>query len=151
MLARILFRRAFPILVGIWLGVLFAVGLMAAPTLFANLPRPEAGRIAGLLFGVEARFSLVLGGLLLLVRQGLQRGEAASSALMSNGTTMWLLAALFCTAAGHYGVSPWMEQAKAGQGPLSFAALHGISMLFFGAKALCVATLAWKLSPEQTS
>ena len=63
-----------------------------------------------------------------------------------NRLSLWVLAALFFTVAGHFGVQPWMELAKAGQGPLSFATLHGVSMMFFAAKGLCVAVLAWRLS-----
>ena len=54
-----LLPRLLPIFAALWLGVLITIGLLVAPTLFAHLPRAEAGRIAGLLFGVEARFSVL--------------------------------------------------------------------------------------------
>ena len=38
------------------------------------------------------------------------------------------------------------EVAKAGKGALSFGALHGVSMGFYGLKLLLVAALAWRLT-----
>ena len=39
-----------------------------------------------------------------------------------------------------------MAAAKAGQGALSFGALHGISAVFFLLKGLLILALAWRLS-----
>lgn len=58
--------------------------------------------------------------------------------------------ALFCTVAGYYGLQPMMADAKAGHGIASFAALHGVSLGFFGVKGLAVLALAW-ISPRRSS
>jgi hypothetical protein len=36
-----------------------------------------------------------------------------------------------------------MTEARAGQGPLSFAQWHALSLALYGVKVLTVATLAW--------
>ena len=51
--------------------------------------------------------------------------------------------ALFCTIAGYYGLQPLMADARNGTGVASFAALHGVSLMFFGVKGLAVLALAW--------
>ena len=61
-----------------------------------------------------------------------------------------LLVALFCTIAGYYGLQPLMADARAGVGVASFAALHGVSLAFFGVKGLAVLALAW-ISLRKTS
>ncbi len=62
------------LLVTLWVGSLWAIGYLAAPTLFATLAdRMLAGSIAGSLFRVEAWLSVVC-GLLLLGLFGLRHG-----------------------------------------------------------------------------
>jgi hypothetical protein len=62
-----------------------------------------------------------------------------------------LLGVLFCTVAGYFAIQPMMAAARAGQGSLSFGALHGISSAFFVLKGLLVLALAWRLSQPPTS
>ena len=45
-------------------------------------------------------------------------------------------------------VLPMMAAARAGQGSLSFGALHGLSAGFFGLKGLLVLALAWRLTRD---
>ena len=67
MLARIL-PGVRVLLVTFWVGSLWTVGYLAAPTLFATLPdRALAGSIAGSLFRVQAWVSVGCGLLLLLL------------------------------------------------------------------------------------
>lgn len=115
---------------------------MAAPNAFATLARPEAGAYVGRLFLLDARTSLVLGVLLLLIEQRRQR-EAHPERLRFGARLCWPIAALYFTVLGFDGLRPAMEAARAGQGPASFALLHGLSMACFAAKIACVAALAW--------
>jgi hypothetical protein len=55
---------------------------------------------------------------------------------------------LFCTVAGYFAVQPMMASARVGEGSVSFGALHGIAMGFYGLKAILVSTLAWRLVPK---
>jgi Domain of unknown function (DUF4149) len=137
-------RRLLP---GVWLGLLLALGALVAPSLFALLDRPLAGRVAGRLFALEAQASLLFGVVLAL----LERARAAQRAVLAEGSRIsveliLVLAALFCTVLGHYALLPMLEAARAGQGAWSFAALHGLSAGFFGLKAVLVAVLAWRAS-----
>ena len=58
---------------------------------------------------------------------------------------MLALGALFCIVLGYYGTEPMLASARLGQGPLSFAMLHGVASVFFLAKFVLVAVLAWRL------
>jgi hypothetical protein len=59
---------------------------------------------------------------------------------------MLLLGTLFCTVAGYFAVQPMMAAARAGQGAISFGALHAVSAGFFMLKGLLVLALAWRLT-----
>lgn len=140
-------ERARRVLPAVWAGLSLALGFVAAPTLFAVLDRSAAGSVASRLFAAEATISLVLCVVLAL----LERARAARRAQTGGGSRvsaelMLVLGALFCTIFGHYAVQPMMEAARAGQGALSFGALHGISSGFYAVKLLLVATLAWRAS-----
>jgi hypothetical protein len=55
-----------------------------------------------------------------------------------------VLAALFLTVLGHFGLQPMVAAARAGQGALSFGQVHALSVALFGLKGLAVAALAWR-------
>jgi hypothetical protein len=132
-------RRLLP---GVWLGLLLCVALVATPAPFATLSPDDAGRVVRRIFTIEAPTSLVLGVLLLLVerRAGLAR-HAETGASQFTGEMMLVLGALFCTVAGHYGLQPLFEQARAGAGSIGFGQLHLASTAFFGLKILLVFAL----------
>jgi Domain of unknown function (DUF4149) len=132
-----------------WLGLLLCVGLLAAPVAFAVLQRPAAGQYVGALFAREAAASVVLAAVLMLLQRWRVRQAAAS--LQVDATLLLPAAALFCTLLGSYGLQPWLEQARAGTGPLSFGQLHAISVLLFGGKLMLVASLAWRLNRSAAS
>lgn len=130
------------LLAALWAGQLLCVGLLAAPNAFAVLVRPDAAAYVGRLFLMDARLSLVLGVLLLLMEQRLQR-QAHAERLQFNAALLLPLAAIFLTVVGYDVLQPLMQQARAaGQG--SFVALHAASMVAFAAKAGVVLALAWK-------
>ncbi|MDM4764823.1 DUF4149 domain-containing protein [Pelomonas sp. SE-A7] len=125
----------------LWGGFLLCVATTAAPIAFAVLERAQAGKYVGGLFELDAQVSLAAGLLLVMMERRLQRDQGGQ--VMSVGLLLPLLA-LFCTAAGFYGVQPAMEAARVGQGSLSFGALHAISSGFFVIKLLAVLLLAWR-------
>lgn len=136
-------QRLRALLAALWGGLLLCVAGLAAPNAFAVLERAQAGAYVGRLFALEANTSLALGLLLVLMARRLARdGE---------GTTLSLelllpAGALFCTVAGYFALQPMMAAARAGQGALSFGALHAISLALFGLKILLVLALAWRAS-----
>ncbi len=89
------------LLVTIWVGSLWTVGYLAAPTLFATLAdRTLAGTIAGSLFRVEASVGVVC-GLSLLALLFADRGFARRS-----GCIVLVVLMLVCVAVGHFGLQP---------------------------------------------
>jgi hypothetical protein len=139
--------RAGAWIAGAWAGLMIGIGGVAAPLLFSTLSRTEAGRVAARLFSLEATIGVCAGALLVLV--GLQLGSERAERTQGSrfGAELILaLGAVACIVAGHYGVQPLIEAARAGQGSVSFAALHGIATAFFALRLVLVAILAWRLA-----
>jgi hypothetical protein len=138
-------RRAAAWLAGAWCGLVGAVGFVAAPLLFATLPRGDAGRVAARLFAVDAALGLGFGAsLLVLALQDAKRNAAAGGSYFSAEMVL-ALAALFSIVAGHYAIEPMLAAAgRGGEGP-PFAVLHGVASVFFVVKFVVVAVLAWRL------
>jgi hypothetical protein len=134
-------------LAGLWAGVLLGIGLIGAPAGFATTSPETAGRAAARMFAQEAYMSLALAVVLFVVLRR-QARVAAKTGIGSvfNANMVLVLGTLFCTVAGYFALQPMMAAARAGQGNLSFGALHGISAGLFGLKALLIAVLAWRLS-----
>ena len=133
-------------LAGLWAGALLAIALLAAPAAFAVLPAADAGRVVARIFAREALASLALSALLFVIVRQRARAAAVRGGSVVDADVLIVLGTLFCTIAGYYAVQPMMAAARAGQGPLSFGALHGMSLAFFALKGLLVMTLAWRLA-----
>ena len=135
------------LLAAIWAGILLAVGGIAAPSLFAVLDRGLAGLAAGRIFAIEAYVSLVLAmALFFIERQRTRRSALQSGQSVMSAELMLVMGALFATVLGHFALSPMIVAAKAGQGSLSFGALHAMSSSLFLFKGLLVLSLAWRLT-----
>lgn len=135
------------VLAAAWAGVMAAVGFVAAPILFSALPRADAGRVAARLFALDATIGLGFGVVLVLVGLQLGRERAGRDAGSRFGVELGLaLAALACIVVGHYALLPTLEAARAGQGALSFGALHAVSSTFFVARLALAGALAWRLT-----
>jgi hypothetical protein len=133
------------VLAGVWAGLMAGLGFVAAPALFSLLSRADAGRVAGRLFLVDAYLGLAFGVVVLLIARHLAKADADRGGSRFSTEMILALAALFCTVAGHFGLQPMLEAARAGQGRASFAALHGAAAVFFLVKLAAVASLAWRL------
>ena len=119
------------ILLTLWVGVLWGVGYLAVPVLFAELDdRMLAGRLAGEMFHLVSYIGLGAGALLLLAQ--LLRGGGRP------GWRGWSLAAMVVLVGiGEFVLQPMMAELKAGglaegSGQASeFAMLHGISSTLY--------------------
>jgi len=140
-------NRVAPVLAGVWAGVVLAVALIGTPAGFALVPRDVAGRLAGFMLQREAYLSIAMSVLLFVIVRGQARvaARAGRGSVMSTDVLL-VLGALFCTVFGYFGVTSAMEAAREGRGPLSFGALHGLSVACFGLKGLLVLALAWRLT-----
>lgn len=116
----------------LWVGALFAIGYLAAPTLFAQLAdRTLAGGLAGEMFKWVAWLGIVCAAYLLLFLMA-RRGFG-----VFKSSVFWLvLAMLGFTVAGHFGIAPILAQVKADALPRQvmesalrdrFATWHGVS------------------------
>lgn len=137
--------RAAGLLPAVWLGVLLCVALIATPAGFALLPRSQAGALAGRILGQEATLSLVLAAVMLLLeRWSVRQSSGSLPRSHLSRSTLLLLGTLFCTVLGYFALQGPMADARAGQGRLTFAQLHGLSLLAYGIKVLLVGALAWR-------
>jgi len=135
-------RRLLPAL---WAGLLLCVAFIATPAPFATLAREDAGRVVAHIFAREAWLSLALGVLLFAVERGRARAQAALGAgSLFNSEMLLLLAVLFCTVLGYFGLQPLLPAARAGQGAFTFGQLHGLSLACFGLKTVLLLVLAWR-------
>ncbi len=127
--------------------MLLAIGAMAAPAAFAVAAPDVAGRIAARLFMQEAYAGLAVAMVLFLLLRSQARvqSEQGRGSLFSIDMLL-VLGALFLTVFGYFALQPMVQAARAGQGGLSFGALHGISAGMFCLKGVLVLVLAWRLS-----
>lgn len=122
--------------VAIWVGGLWAVGYLAAPTLFYNMDdRVMAGFLAGRMFTWIALVGMVCGGWLLVFR--LARHGAAA---LKQGFFWIALLMLVLTLAQHFGIQPVMQQLKDQALPQDvmhslfrdrFQAWHGVASVIY--------------------
>ena len=147
-----MFARLQALLAALWGGLLLCIAFVATPSAFAVLERAQAGAYVARVFAIEAQVSLALGLVLMMIERRLTRDavEARQAAQQFSMRLVLPVVALFCTIAGYYGLQPLMAEARAGTGVASFAALHGVSLAFFGVKGLAVLALAW-ISLRRTS
>lgn len=135
LLARIV-PGARVLLVTLWVGSLWTVGYLAAPTLFTTLAdRTLAGSIAASLFRVEAWVSVICGLSLLLLLLA-DRGFAKR-----RDCIVLVVLMLVCLSVGYFGLQPFMaalrETAVDNGGVMPEAArarfgmLHGVSSLIY--------------------
>ena len=127
----------YQVAVTLWVGGLWAVGYLAAPTLFVQLPdnRMLAGQLAGQMFTWMAWAGIACAGYLMLFLFG-RKGWRVFSSL-----AFWLvLAMLLLTLGGHFGIQPILAELKAEAWPREvmqsvvrdrFAAWHGVSSVLY--------------------
>jgi len=131
-----------------WVGSLWAIGLMAAPTLFHYLPdRILAGSIAGRLFTYVALLGLACGGYLLLFRLVRFGGHVFRQAFF------WIvLVMLLLTIVGQFGVQPILAGLKQQALPREvmesvfrdrFATWHGVASVLYLIESVLGAALVW--------
>lgn len=138
---RRLADHLFVVLVAFWIGALWVVGYVVAPTLFAMLPdRVLAGNVAGRLFTLVAWIGMGAAGYLLLYLAA-RLGWGA----FRNGMFWIVLILLACTVAGQFGIQPLMAELKSSAWPRDvmnsvmrdrFATWHGVSSVLYLAQSL---------------
>jgi hypothetical protein len=97
------------IVITLWVGALWAIGYLAAPTLFHALSdRQLAGMLAGKMFTLVAYVGM--GSAFYLLIQRLVRHGTGS---LKQGYFWLVVAMLLLTLAGHFGIQPIIAELKA--------------------------------------
>jgi len=137
------------ILLVLWVGGLWAIGGIAAPTLFAEIPdRQLAGNVAGELFKWTAWLGIVAGGYLLIHRLGRDGFQALKQAFF------WIVLVMLLLVLGqHFGIQPVLQALKDQAMPQAvmesafrsrFAAWHGVSSIVYLIESLLGLVLVWR-------
>jgi len=137
------------IAITLWVGGLWTIGGIAAPTLFANLSdRQLAGMLAGKLFTLMAYVGIGCGIYLLIHRLATDGLNAFKQWFF------WIVLAMLClTLIGHFGVQPIIQSLKMQGGAAAvmesvtasrFARWHGIASILFLMQSLLGLTLVLK-------
>lgn len=121
--------RVLALLLAVWLGAQLAVGYVAAPVLFAQLPGAQAGQIAGVLFAVQGWFGLAVWAWAAYAGRRAQERSLLKSASLKLTALLW-----FLLACNEWLVSPVINALKTGSGHWllnlaggSFGLWHGIA------------------------
>ena len=144
--------RARVLIATLWVGSLWAIGYLAAPTLFATLfDRALAGTVAGSLFRSESWLSLAC-GILLLILQSVQNERATIDQRKELRLIGGMLA---CTLIGYFALQPIMASLREAAGAtggvmtpdakLQFGILHGASMGIYLIESLLGVALILKV------
>lgn len=144
--------RARRLIATLWVGSLWTVGYLAAPTLFATLTDNRlAGTIAGNLFRVEAWLSVFCAVVLTALI-----GFAGSDTALPQRKTLLVLAGtmLACTLVSYFGLQPFMAALRETVGPdgaiasdtkMQFGILHAISSGIYLVQSLLGVALILKI------
>lgn len=128
-------------LITLWVGALWAIGYLAAPTLFRMLDdRALAGQLAGEMFTYVAWLGIASASYLLVFLALRKNGAAFKSVIF------WLVVLmLLLTLAGYFGIQPILAQLKADSFPREvmesalrsrFMAWHGVSSVVYLVESL---------------
>ena len=131
-----------------WVGALWSVGLMVAPTLFHFIPdRVLAGSLAGRLFMYTALLGLGCGAYVLAFRLARFGTQAFRQVFFWVGLVMMVLAGV-----GQFGVTPILEALRAQAFPRQvmetvlrdrFAVWHGVASGLYVIQCALGAVLVW--------
>ncbi len=125
-------RSLFRVLLVLWAGSLWSVGLWVAPTLFfAQSDRHLAGMLAGRIFTVEAYLAVAVAVLAVM--------------LPGRSKFLWGYAAAALLAVNEWALRPLMETARArgAFGGLTFGAWHGVSTVLYALACLALLSVVW--------
>lgn len=133
----------------LWAGSLWALGYLAAPTLFANLDSTRAGEMVGKLLHNEAWLSIGCALAMLALLRFSPELDARRHRLLN----VLALAMLACTLVVYLGLQPVMTHLRELAGPAGvrgspqwtqFAVLHGVSQLVYVIESVLAAVLVVK-------
>ncbi|EFC87334.1 hypothetical protein NEIMUCOT_06217 [Neisseria mucosa ATCC 25996] len=141
-------NRLCALLTSLWLGMQVMAGYIAAPILFGQLGKQEAGNIAGVLFSINNYF-----GLLAWIVAWLVVRSNRNRSLSDNGKVApkFIILLLLLTASNQFLISPVIAAHKAGTANWllsllggSFGMWHGISSIIYLVCSVSGLGLLWR-------
>ncbi|MDB5853161.1 MAG: putative transrane protein [Herminiimonas sp.] len=136
----------------LWVGSLWTIGYVVAPTLFYSLSdRVLAGTIAGSLFHIEAWLGIVLA---LALATTLVRGRVNITRDQRRACLRLIGFMALCIVLGYFATQPFMAALRHAAGPagvmasgarLEFGILHGVASAFYLVQSLLGIGLILKL------
>ena len=141
-------NRLCALLTGLWLGMQIMAGYVAAPILFEQLGKQEAGNIAGVLFSINNYF-----GLLAWIVAWLVVRSERNRSLSDNGKVApkFIILLLLLTASNQFLISPVIAAHKTGTENWllsllggSFGMWHGISSIIYLVCSVLGLGLLWR-------
>jgi Domain of unknown function (DUF4149) len=137
------------IIITLWVGALWAIGYIAAPTMFYALEdRQMAGMLAGKMFTVVAYIGMVSAFYLLI-----QRVSAYGTQALKQGFFWAVFVMLLLTLAGHFGIQPILASLKSQAMPADvmqtvfadrFRTWHGVASIGYMIQSLLGLVLVLK-------
>jgi hypothetical protein len=133
----------------LWAGSLWAIGYLAAPTLFAHADSTLAGQMVGHLLRSEAWLSFACG----LALSALLWGAADLDDRLRRILACLVIGMLLCALVLNFGIQPVMANLREAAGPgglrgspqwTGFAVLHGVSQLLYVIESALGAVLVVK-------
>jgi uncharacterized membrane protein len=113
----------------LWWGSLTAIGFIAVPLLFAQLPNATAGQMAARLFTAQTWLSIVCG---MLVLMAARRPNA------------FVVAGLLLALLGEFAVAPRIVARQ------DLALWHAVGTGFYGLQWLCAVVVLWRVSARSS-
>lgn len=141
-------NRLCALLTSLWLGMQVMAGYVAAPILFEQLGKQEAGNIAGILFSINNYFCLLAWTVAWLVVRSNQ-----NRSLNNNGKVApkFIILLLLLTASNQFLISPVIAAHKTGTENWllsllggSFGMWHGISSIIYLVCSVLGLGLLWR-------
>ena len=121
----------------LWWGSLTAIGFIAVPLLFANLPAATAGQVAARLFTGQTWTSIACGLLVLVAARG---RDAPLRIDWAQGAMTFALAGLLLAVLGEFAVAPRIAARQ------DLAVWHTVGSAFYAMQWICALAVLWKVS-----
>ena len=133
-----MFERLPVFFAALWWGSLSAIGFVAVPMLFANLPTPAlAGFMAAKLFAAQTWISIACCALLLVFSK---RKHAEKMEQWAQAAIGFVIAGMLLALLVQYGVSPKIVACE------NLKLWHGVGTAMYAMQWLCAALVLWRVA-----
>lgn len=137
-MADALYHRLPVMAAALWWGSLTAIGFVAVPMLFANLPTPAmAGNMAAKLFQAQTYISIAVCACLLIASR---RRHAENIEEWAQAAMVFIILGLLLALLVQYGVAPRIVARQ------NLKLWHGVGSVMYAAQWLCALAVLWRMA-----